>query len=170
MKDTFDGVRGHKKRLRDLGADNNDGDDEAADVEDNEAEEVNDDDDDDDEEVNDDDEDADSEGALPNEFGIAAVEESSYDSDHVEESDAEESDAAEGGDADDGYDDHRGGSTFQYTYYDDAGSSGEEREAEAFRERQEMRRQMWIRAHFGQGRELVQVNSNGDDDSEEDSE
>jgi hypothetical protein len=158
MKDTFDGVRGHKKRLRDLDADNNDDNTER---DDDESEEVN-----DDNvaavavEANDADTERDDEieNALPNEVEIAAAEESSDDSDHVE-SDVEESD----GD-DDGGDD-RGGSTFQYTYYDDAGSSGEEREAEALRDRQERRRQMWIRAHFG--RQFVRVHSDGNEDSEE---
>jgi hypothetical protein len=158
MKDTFDGVRGHKKRLRDLDADNNDDNTER---DDDESEEVN---DDNDAAVVVEANDADTarddeiENALPNEVEIAAAEESSDDSDHVE-SDVEESD----GD-DDGGDD-RGGSTFQYTYYDDAGSSGEEREAEALRDRQERRRQMWIRAHFG--RQFVRVHSDGNEDSEE---
>jgi len=157
MKDTFDGVRGHKKRLRDLDADNNDDNTER---DDDESEEVNDDNDAAVVEANDADTERDDEieNALPNEVEIAAAEESSDDSDHVE-SDAEESD----GD-DDGGDD-RGGSTFQYTYYDDAGSSGEEREAEALRDRQERRRQMWIRAHFG--RQFVRVHSDGNEDSEE---
>lgn len=77
------------------------------------------------------------------------------------------SESEEGGESesDDGYDDHRGSSTFQFFYYDDLGSSDEEREAEAFRERQERRRMLWVRAHFGH--QIIAV-LNHDNDIEDD--
>lgn len=178
MNDSFDEVRGHKKRLRALSesiatSDNNDGedikdeaeedgedfaevdDDEDSDEEDDDEESAEEDDEDSDEEDGDESE-VQAEGRLPNGVEIAAAEGSSYDSDHAG-SEAEGSD-----ESDDGFDDHRGGSTFQYSYYDDIGSSDEEREAEAFRERHERRRVMWLRAHFGN--QFVRVHGAGDGD------
>eukprot|EP00557_Chaetoceros_sp_GSL56_P000339 CAMPEP_0176503860 /NCGR_PEP_ID=MMETSP0200_2-20121128/15613_1 /TAXON_ID=947934 /ORGANISM="Chaetoceros sp., Strain GSL56" /LENGTH=431 /DNA_ID=CAMNT_0017903229 /DNA_START=96 /DNA_END=1391 /DNA_ORIENTATION=- len=82
----------------------------------------------------------------------------------------DEGEEEEGSESDDGYDDHRGGSKFQFFYYDDLGSSDEEREAEAFRERQERRRLLWIRAHFGHQMIAVLNPDNEIDDDDDDSE
>jgi len=191
MNDNFEGVRGHKKRLRTLSesvatADNNDGEDINDEAEGDDGDFVEKEEgssSEEDGEANDGDfvekdkgsfseEDGEAsevqeEGRLPDEVEIVAAEGSSYDSDHAEsdsESDAEGSDGS-----DDGFDDHRGGSTFQYSYYDDIGSSDEEREAEAFRERTERRRVMWLRAHFGQQLVRIQDAEDEDDDNEEES-
>ena len=189
MDDSFEEVRGHKKRLRALSesvatADNDDDDEDIkdeveedggdfAEVHADEYSDEEDEDDSDEEDEDDSDEEdgeeseAQAEGRLRNLVEIAAAEGSSYDSDHAE-SEAEGSD-----ESDDGFDDHRGGSTFQYSYYDDIGSSDEEREAEAFRERHERRRVDWLRAHFTN--QFVRVNGaadgaeGGDDDNEEES-
>lgn len=87
-----------------------------------------------------------------------------------EEEEEEEEEEVEGSESDDGYDDHRGSSAFQFFYYDDLGSSDEEREAEAFRERQERRRLLWVRAHFGHQIIAVLNNRNEEDDDDEEEE
>jgi hypothetical protein len=188
MNDDVEDVRGQKKRLRELSesiepADSDDdedikddGEEDGGDfaelhVDEYSAEEDDEDSDEEDEEESDEEDGEESEaqleGRLRNLVEIAAAEGPFDESDHAE-SEAEGSE-----ESDDGFDDHRGGSTFQYSYYDDIGSSDEEREAEAFRERHERRRVMWLRAHFGN--QFVRVTGAadgtevGDDDNEEES-
>ncbi len=85
------------------------------------------------------------------------MDEDEYDSDYV--------DSEEGSEDDDGYDDHRGSSTFTFFHYDDCGSSDEEEVAELHRERQERRRLMWLRNHFIH--HLVAVEGVEGDDSDD---
>ena len=96
------------------------------------------------------------ENGIPRQVDME-VEESSYDSDYaISDEDSE---------PDDGYDDHRGSSAFQYNYYDDYGSSDEEREAEELRHRQDLRRLNWLRHHFGH--RFVRVHVGSEDSVEE---
>lgn len=90
--------------------------------------------------------------------------------DDEDDDDEEEDDDDEESEPDDGYDDHRGSSAFQFFYYDDLGSSEEEREAEAFRERQERRRLLWMRAHFGHQILTILNRDNDMEDEDNDSE
>lgn len=97
---------------------------------------------------------------VSDEIEMEEEEEASYDSDYAG-SDGENSDT------DDGYDDHRGSSTFQYFYYDDCGSSDEEREVEAQRERRERTRLLWLRNHFGHHLGVNVLGGNDGEDSNE---
>ncbi len=87
--------------------------------------------------------------------------EESYDSDYGDGESGDDSDS------DDGNDDHRGSSMFQYVYYDDCGSSDEEREAEIERQRQERRRLIWLRNNFAQHFRGIHVFGTTDDDGDD---
>lgn len=144
MEDTFEDLRAHKRKIKTIEAQRV-LDATSANNEDNQDEEMVED------ERNSIGEDAEMEddGEDQQEAGIEVnVEEdaessSSYDPDYAD------SDDSEGTDSDDGYGDHRGSSIFQYFYYDDTRSAEEEREAEAHNQREEHRRTLWLRAHFG---------------------
>ena len=145
MEDTFEDLRAHKRKIKTIEAQRV-LDATSANNEDNQDEEMVED------ERNSIGEDAEMEddGEDQQEAGIEVnVEEdaessSSYDPDYADSDDSEE-----GTDSDDGYGDHRGSSIFQYFYYDDTRSAEEEREAEAHNQREEHRRTLWLRAHFG---------------------
>jgi len=143
MADTFDELRAHKKKMRELEASSMSDDaveaetvaEANADMEDVADEEDDDGDDDEDEQ----------EQGIPNDEDMEVVEEgSTYDSDYA--------DSDEESEPDDGYGDHNGSSAFRYNYYDDdGGSSDEEREA-AYRVREAETyrlRLRWLRNHFG---------------------
>jgi hypothetical protein len=156
MADTFDELRAHKKKMRELEASSMSDDaveaetvaEANADMEDVADEEDDDGDDDEDEQ----------EQGIPNDEDMEVVEEgSTYDSDYA--------DSDEESGSDDGYmyGDHNGSSAFQYNYYDDdGGSSDEEREAEAYRVRQASQRRQWLINHFGH--QFVQAAEGADSD------
>jgi hypothetical protein len=145
MADDFKGLRAHKKKMRSLESDRNHTDnntDENNTGEDNgESEENQEMSENEEDETNETNHEIAEDGSPPIEI-VMEDDDEVYDSDYI-------GSGEEDSESDDGYDDHRGSSTFQYFYYDDYGSSDEEREAEAQRHTQERRRLMWLREHFG---------------------